>query len=70
MPFSTYEEIRNHPRYVVNPDNPEEGESLITAVLRQGSTKPMPPPASGISAVTPEELAALEEWIRNGAKND
>ena len=70
MPFTTYEEIRNHPRYVVNPDNPEEGESLLTAVLRAGANKPMPPPDSGISPVKPEELLIIEEWIRRGANND
>jgi len=70
MPFTTYDEIRNHPRYVVNPDQPEEGESLLTAVLRTDSTKPMPPPDSGISPVTPEEILIIEEWIRNGANND
>lgn len=70
MPFTTYEEIRNHPRYVVNPDNPEEGESLLTAVLRVGASKPMPPLESGISPVKPEELLIIEEWIRRGANND
>lgn len=70
MPFTTYDEIRNHPRYVVNPDNPDEGESLLTAVLRAGASKPMPPPDSGISPVKPEELLIIEEWIRRGANND
>ena len=70
MPFTTYDEIRNHPRYVVNPDNPDEGESLLTAVLRAGAGKPMPPPDSGISPVKPEELLIIEEWIRRGANND
>lgn len=70
MPFTTYDEIRNHPRYVVNPDNPEEGESLLTAVLKAGTSKPMPPPGSGISPVKPEELLIIEEWIRRGANND
>lgn len=70
MPFTTYDQIRNHPRYVVNPDNPEEGESLLTAVLRFGANKLMPPPESGISPVKTEELLIIEEWIRRGANND
>lgn len=70
MPFTTYDEIRNHPRYVVNPDNPDEGESLLTAVLRSGAAKAMPPADSGISPVSAEELLIIEEWIRRGANND
>lgn len=69
-PFTTYDEIRNNPRYIVNPDNPEEGESLLTAVLRPGAAKAMPPASSGISPVSPEEVSIIEEWIRNGANND
>jgi len=70
MPFTTYDEIRNNPRPILFPEQPDEGEGLLLEVLRAGARKPMPPLDSGISPVKPEEIQIIEEWIRNGAQNN
>lgn len=44
-------------------------QSVIVHVLSPGARKPMPPPDSGISPVSPQELEVIKTWITNGAKD-
>jgi hypothetical protein len=48
---------------LINLQNPEQSD-LITAVTR--TRRPMPPPRTGLSPLTSDEVAVLIEWIRQG----
>lgn len=67
VPMVTLDDLLNSPLEIVIPGNPEES-GLILSVL-PGARKIMPPVSSGMSALKPEEIKVLEEWIRNGASN-
>lgn len=55
---------RRPERLLVDPGNPE-GSYLVERLVPEGDTPVMP---MGGSALPPEDLARIREWIRDGAK--
>lgn len=67
IPLGTKADLLESPLEIVVPGNAEE--SFFVIVLKEGARKPMPPPKSDMSPVTPEQIKIIEEWINNGAKD-
>ena len=55
------------PDDLVVPGDPDN--SYLVILVSPGARKPMPPPESGMSPLSPDELNVLKEWIKNGAKD-
>jgi len=67
VPLNTLEDLIDSPREIVAPGSPEDSGLLI--VTMESAHKRMPPRDSGITALKDHELAIIEEWISNGAKD-
>jgi uncharacterized membrane protein len=67
VPLETINDLINSPLDIVIPNNPEESGLFI--LIQEGVRGKMPPINSGITPVTPEEIAVIKEWINQGAKN-
>jgi uncharacterized membrane protein len=67
VPFVTKDDLLNSPLEIVSPGNAEE--SGLVLALSENARKKMPPPDSGMTGVTPEELAMIKDWINKGAKD-
>lgn len=66
-PLVSYDDIVHSPENLVNPMKPEK--SLIVKALRgQIEDRQMPPPDSGVTPPTQEEIQTLIDWIANGMK--
>lgn len=66
IPLNTPEDLIDSPLELVIPGNSEES-GLYIAVYREDS-KRMPPPNSGLSPLSQEEMEIIRQWIDNGAK--
>jgi mono/diheme cytochrome c family protein len=66
IPLVTLSDLLNSPSDLVVPGSPEES-SLVISITRT-DRKRMPPPSSG-TALPPEQIQAVETWIKNGAKD-
>lgn len=66
IPFETREDLIESPLDLVIPGNPEDS-GLMIAITRTDS-KRMPPPDSGMPALTAEEINIIRRWILEGAK--
>lgn len=64
-PLTSWEEIANSPLELIIPGNPEES-GLYIAVTRKDE-KRMPSEGAPLSV---EELKAIYDWIKNGAKSE
>lgn len=67
IPFATKSDLIDSPLEIVVPGSAEE--SMFVIVLKDGARKPMPPPDSEMTPLTPEQIQIIEEWINNGAKD-
>jgi uncharacterized membrane protein len=67
IPLLTRDDLLNSPHEIVLPGNPDE--SGIIVVTQPGARDKMPPPESGMSPLTQEEIAVIKDWITNGASN-
>lgn len=61
------EEMIESPYGIIVPEVPDE--SGLVLVTLPTARKRMPPPKSGLTALRPEEIEVLKEWITNGAKD-
>lgn len=59
------QEMIDSPLEILLPGNPEESGLIL--VLLETARKRMPPRDSQFSAVKPEEIQVISDWIRNGA---
>ena len=65
VPLEPLEDLLNSPRELVIPGNADES-GLIIAVTRNDG-KRMPPPSSGFSQLSEDEVKIVREWISSGA---
>ncbi len=65
IPFNSRADLLESPLEIVVPGKAEE--SMFVIVLKAGARKPMPPPESGRTPLTAEQIQVVEEWINNGA---
>jgi uncharacterized membrane protein len=63
-----YEDIMNSPREIIVPQDPTSS-GLVIAIERQDE-KRMPPPKSGLSALSATEILTIRQWISDGAKDN
>lgn len=65
VPLETKEDLIDSPLEIVVPGDPDES-GLMIAITRTDD-KRMPPPTSGMSALTAEEMNVIRQWILEGA---
>lgn len=65
IPLNTRDDLLNSPRELVLPHNAEES-GLVIAVIRTDQRR-MPPPESGLPALSENEIFFIKEWINQGA---
>ena len=54
-------------RYGIVPGKPEES-TILSRITHQDPSQRMPPPSAKKKGVSPEEVALLTQWIRDGAE--
>ena len=68
LPLESYEDVAGENAAIVVPFDPDT--SLLFQTTAALAEPRMPPADSGVPGLTAPELAALREWIANGAVND
>ena len=66
--FTTWSNTVANPN-VVFPGKPENS-SIVYSIKGQAPYQPMPPPNSGIRAMTNNQVDGVTTWIKEGAKNN
>ncbi len=67
VPLLTRSDLLDSPLDIVIPGNAEE--SGLVMVLGEKARKRMPPPDSGMSPVSAQDLEVIKDWISRGAKD-
>jgi uncharacterized membrane protein len=67
VPLDTVEAMINSPLEIIIPNNSEESGFIL--VTKEGARGKMPPPRSGITAISASDLEIIKEWINKGAKD-
>ena len=67
-PVKLAKRIGTHEDAVFVPGNPAKSLAIIKAGLPRSDGDAMPPPPSGNPPLSGKELAALKQWVKEGAK--
>jgi len=65
-PFTSLAEMINNPDPVVISGS--VAQSALNDVLQPGADTPMPPPSSGYTPLSKDEITVIQDWITNGLK--